>query len=226
MDTNVLSARLYSGSLSPGGLSWKYTAPISPAAAATLVAAFAGGYKLSDSAGGYLSEGHLAAPLRKGAASLVIYADGRATVGAWGRDVAMTSKVVAVRQNLILLVDNNKPVAGLSAFDTSLWGVALHHVPNVWRSGLGVTADGALVYVAGLMNVVDLAKLLARAGAMRAMTLDMNVNWPVFATYSPLSPAGAATPQNGTDLLQSMYQSPARFFETYYNRDFITMSLP
>ena len=40
MDTKLLSARLYSGSISPGGLGYKFTAPVLPNAAATLVAAF------------------------------------------------------------------------------------------------------------------------------------------------------------------------------------------
>ena len=105
MDMKLLRARLYSGSLSPGGLLWKYTAPISQSAARSLVAAFNGGFLLKSSNGGYLSEGHLVAPLRAGAASLVIYRNGSVNVGQWGRDVGMTSNVVSVRQNLTLLVE-------------------------------------------------------------------------------------------------------------------------
>ena len=224
MDTKLLQAKLYSGSLSPGGLFWKYTAPISSSASRKLVAAFSGGFLLKDSKGGYLSEGHLAAPLRVGAASLVIYRNGVATVGQWGRDVSMTSNVVAVRQNLTLLVDNGRPVAGLNPSDTSVWGIALHGVVNTPRSGLGVTANGALVYVSGPMNIVDLAEILVRAGAVRAMTLDMNPFWPVFATFSPSSVNGLASAANGKDLLATMYQPPGRFYEAAYNRDFITMS--
>lgn len=226
MDTKLLKARLYSGSLSPGGLFWKYTAPISRTGSRTLVASFNGGFLLKDSGGGYLSEGHLVAPLRAGAASLVIYKSGFATVGEWGRDVSMTSSVVAVRQNLTLLVDNGKPAPGLNPADISVWGTSLHNLPNTWRSGLGVTTDGALVYVVGPMNIVDLANILVRAGAIRAMTLDMNPNWPIFATYDPATNNGTASPANGTDLLPTMIQTPARFFTPAYSRDFITMSAP
>ena len=224
MDTRLLRARLYSGSLSPGGLSWKYSAPISPSASKTLVAAFSGGFLLKDTHGGYFSEGRMVAPLRVGGASLVIYRDGFATVGQWGRDVSMTPNVVAVRQNLTLLVDNGRPVAGLNPADTTVWGVSLHGVVNTPRSGLGVTASGALIYVSGPMNIVDLAQILVRAGAVRAMTLDMNPFWPVFATFSPPSPNGVASAANGRDLLSTMYQSPGRFYEAAYNRDFVTMS--
>ena len=224
MDTKLLAARLYSGSLSPGGLFWKYTAPISPAASKTLVAAFAGGFLLKVSGGGYLSEGHLVAPLRAGAASLVIYRDGSMTVGQWGRDASMTKSVVAVRQNLTLLVDGGRPVAGLVPSDVSRWGASLNAVANTPRSGLGITRTGALVYVSGPMTVTDLAAVLVRAGAVRAMVLDMNPLWPVFASYTPATANGRATPANGRDLLTTMVQTPARFFEPAYARDFITLS--
>ena len=225
MDTKLLRARLYSGSLSPGGLFWKYTAPISPSASGTLVAAFNGGFLMKDTKGGYFSEGHLVAPLRRGGASLVIYRNGYATVGQWGRDVGMTSNVVAVRQNLTLLVEKGRPVRGLNPADTATWGSALGEVVNTWRSGLGVTKNGALIYVVGQMNIVDLAEILVRAGAVRAMTLDMNPFWTVFATFSPRSTHGLASPANGRDLLATMLQPPGRFFESGDNRDFVTMSV-
>lgn len=224
IDPRLLSARLYSGSLSPGGFFWKYTAPVSHAASQTLVAAFSGGFLLKDSHGGYLSEGHLVAPLVPGAASLVIYKNGGMTVGQWGRDVSMNANVAAVRQNLTLLVDHGAPVAGLQANDTSRWGYSLNNLIDTPRSGLGVTASGALVYVEGEMNVVDLARILVRAGAVRAMVLDMNPLWPVFATYLPSTPTGYATPGNGRDLTPTMVQTPGRFFQTAYSRDFVTLS--
>jgi len=225
IDQSRLHARLYSGSLSPGGYFWKLTAPISHAASKTLVAAFAGGFLLKDSHGGYLSEGHLVAALVRGAASLVIYRNGSIAIGSWGRDLAMRSSVVAVRQNLTLLVDHGSPVPGLYPYDTSTWGSTLHQVVDVPRSALGITASGALVYAEGSMNIVDLASMMVRAGAIRAMVLDMNPLWPVFATYAPSSPNGYATPANGKDLTPSMVQKPDRFFQTRYARDFITLSL-
>jgi len=225
MDTSLLHARLYSGSLSPGGTGWTLTAPISPSASRTLVAAFNGGFLLKASRGGYLSEGRMVAPLRIGAASLVIYRNGLATVGRWGRDVSMNPSVIAVRQNLNLLVDHGRAVGGLNPNDVSVWGASLNSKVTTWRSGLGVTNAGALVYVAGPMNIVDLAAILVRAGAVRAMTLDMNPLWPVFASYRPVLAHGPARPANGTDLLSNMIQTPWRFFQPTYSRDFVTMSI-
>jgi len=225
MDPRLLRAQLYSGSLSPGAGPWKLTAPVSPTAARTLVAAFNGGFKFPASQGGYYAEGRLVYPLRQGGASLVIYRNGDATVGSWGRDVRMTPGVVAVRQNLTLLVDGGNPVAGLNPNDTVVWGATLGGVPRVWRSGLGVTANGALVYVTGAsLEISQLAALLVRAGCIRAMTLDMNPDWTVFVTYHPSGALTAASPSNGSPLVPGMVQGAYTFFESWWARDFITMS--
>ena len=61
MDTRLLSAQLYSGSIEPGW--WPVRAsppPIQPAQAASLVAAFNGGFKMDVAEGGYYTEGRTA----------------------------------------------------------------------------------------------------------------------------------------------------------------------
>ncbi|HWD24557.1 MAG TPA: phosphodiester glycosidase family protein [Acidimicrobiales bacterium] len=225
MDTKLTRATLYSGSTIPGGGPFPMTAPVTHGAATSLIAAFNAGFLVKDSKGGYYTDGRTIVPLRQGAATFVIYRDGTATVAQWGRDAAMSSKVVAARQNLDLLVDGGKPVPGLNATDTSKWGFTLGNQIFVWRSGVGVTADGALVYVGGPgLNITTLANLLVRAGAVRAMELDINTDWVNFATYSPTAPLGVASPNNGTDLLSSMAATPQRYFEPWWGRDFFTMS--
>jgi hypothetical protein len=233
MDTRLLSARLYSGSGSPGGLGYKFTAPVLPDAAATLVAAFNGGFKMADAHGGYYTEGKLVDPLVTGDASVVIYSSGSVTVGAWGADVSMTRSVVAVRQNLVPLVAGGKPTALAAGPNWRAWGntcgakSCAKSVPGIehqWRSGLGVTADGALVYAAGpALDPLQLAQLLVRAGVVRGMELDINPDWPVFAAYRPAAPNGLAAPPNGTRLLAT-HLGVATFFQPSYARDFITMS--
>ena len=230
MDTSQLSARLYSGSLSPGGGPYKYTAPVAPSAASSLVAAFNGGFQMKDAHGGYYTEGRMVRPLVPGAASLVIYANGSVTVGAWGSDVTMTPSVVAVRQNLFPLVVNGKPSARASTRTWHVWGgtcpcgPGLHGSKYQWRSGLGVTANGALVYVVGpVLDPVQVADLLVRAGVVRGMELDINPTWPVFASFKPTAPDGLAAPSNGARLTNTS-RGPATFFDPAYARDFITMS--
>jgi hypothetical protein len=233
LDTKLLSARLYSGSVSPGGLGYKYTAPVLPGAAATLVAAFNGGFKMADAHGGYYTEGRLIDPLVAGDASVVIYSSGAITVGAWGTDVSMTRSVAAVRQNLVPLVAGGKPTALAAGPDWRAWGntcgakscdASVPGIEHQWRSGLGVTANGALVYAAGpALSPLQLAQLLVRAGVVRGLELDINPGWPDFATYRPATAGGRAGPQNGSKLLATRLGA-ATFFQSSYARDFVTMS--
>jgi hypothetical protein len=225
MDTELLKAALYSGTQIPGGGPFTHSAPVPASAATRLVVAFNAGFLMSAANGGYYTDNRAVFPLRTGAASFVVYGNGMSTVGMWGRDVTMTPEVVSVRQNLDLVVDNGQPVPGLNSADTTRWGATLGNRVYVWRSGLGVTADGALVYVGGPgLNITDLADLLVRAGAIRAMELDINTDWVNLSTYQPSTPAGLATAANGTELLPDMSGTAGRYFQPWWARDFITMS--
>ena len=164
--------------------------------------AFNGGFKMNDAHGGYYTEGRTIGPLRPGAASLVIYADGTMDLGAWGSDVTMTPQVASVRQNLAPLVAGRRSTVRAASANWRQWGSTCaatscgHGIPRVehqWRSGLGIAADGALIYAAGPdLDPLQLAQLLVRAGAVRGMELDINPAWPVFATYDPPPGASAA----------------------------------
>ncbi len=225
MDTKLLKATLYSGSQIPGGGPYTHTAPISPTDATPLVAAFNAGFLMSDANGGYYTDSKTVIPLRTGAASFVVYKNGAPTVAQWGRDATMGPNVVSVRQNLDLLVDNGQVVPAAYSSDATQWGATLGGGLYVWRSGLGVTANGALVYVGGPgLDIADLATILVRAGAVRAMELDINTDWVNFSTYQPQIPGGPATPTNGTELLAGMTGTPGRYFQSWWARDFITMS--
>jgi hypothetical protein len=234
MDTRLMSARLYSGSLSPGNGSYRFIAPILPAYARTLVAAFNGGFIMNAAHGGYYTEGRVVDPLQSGAASFVIYANGDVNIGAWGSDVSMTSSVVSVRQNLVLLVANGRLTATARSANWQAWGATCgvyscaKSVPGIehqWRSGVGITANGALVYVTGpALSPFQLAELLVRARVVRGMELDINSDWPDFSTYDPSVANGLASPSNGSKLLASTVQGPWTFFETTWARDFVTMS--
>lgn len=226
MDQMLLKAQLYSGSSIPGGGPYPFTAPISAAASTTLVDAFNAGFLMPDANGGYYTNNKTIMPLRVGAASAVVYKDGSMTVGKWGSGVLkMNHQISSVRQNLDLIVENGAPVAGLTNANLVHWGKTLGGSFNVWRSGLGVTSSGALIYVGGpSLSISDLANVLVRAGAVRAMELDINTDWVQFSTFTgPLSTA--INGGNGTSLLSGMAGSPGRYFGSWWTRDFYTMSL-
>ena len=164
----------------------------------------------------------------------MIYTNGSMTVGAWGTDVSMASDVVAVRQNLVPLVAGGQPTTLAASPDWQAWGATcsttscsstVPGIENQWRSGAGVTADGALVYTAGPnLTPLQLAQVLVQAGVIRGMELDINPNWPVFASYDPSTPNGLAAPSNGSSLQPRSVQNTATFFDPAWACDFITMS--
>jgi hypothetical protein len=220
MDPALVRTALYAGVQEPGGRGWRYQAPIAFADRPQLLAAFNSGFKFADSQGGYYADGQTVRALRAGAATLVVSSDGTPVVGQWGRDLFMGPDVAFARQNLSLIVDGGQPVPGLSTDSNAKWGGTLGNKVLVWRSGAGTTADGALIYVAGNnLSVSMLANTLARAGAVRAMELDINSAWVDFFTYTPAGPG--ATP-SGVKLLPDMTSGPSRYFDAN-SRDFFAV---
>jgi hypothetical protein len=222
MDTHLLRAKLYSGSEVPGG-TWPTMLPVTPEQRPDLVSIFNSGFRLQDSRGGYYADGRYAKPLVDGAASLVIRGGGVPTVAKWGRDAVMAPNIVSVRQNLALIVDGGTPVPGLQSDSNVNWGATFGNAILAWRSGVGVTANGALVYAGGPgLSVYTLAQVLAHAGAVRAMELDINSAWVNFISYAQ-APGIPAAPENGTKLLPGMQWSTAHTF-VVSTRDSVVMS--
>lgn len=88
---------------------------------------------------------------------------------------------------------------------------------RVWRSGLGIDRRGNLIYAAANYQTVEsLAKILRRAGAVRALELDINEDWTSFITYRR---PGAGEPSN---LLPEMFR-PATRYLTPDERDFFAV---
>ncbi|MFP5022173.1 hypothetical protein [Pseudonocardia phyllosphaerae] len=178
-----LDPRLVRGTLHPGVGEprghWRASTSLAGAAGADVAAAFNGGFKLSDpSHNGYYAEGRTVAPLADGKASLVLHADGTADVGAWGSEVRMGPDVASVRQNLLPLVDRGAVNPQCAGGGEAEWGSTVGQAAFVHRSGFGVTADGTEIYVGGpALSVCTLGTILADAGVVRGMELDINPAW-------------------------------------------------
>lgn len=219
MKSSSLRFALHPGFNEPGKLK-NYKTPnfISPSNLNGLVATFNSGFKIKDSLGGYFSEGFTAKPLVEGAASFVIYADGHADIGTWGSQLRMSSSVTTVRQNLSLLVDNGVITPTVDQNGFKKWGLTVKNAYYVWRSGVGVTNKGDIVYVCGnALSVKSLANLLQIAGATRAMELDINPSWVSYMWYS----------QDTKSLPQKLlpFKRPANRFFSASSRDFFSVNL-
>ncbi len=221
-----ISAARTTISLNPGRLEPSTTSPslsmrgameVPPASRSRLLATFNSAFKLSDSGGGFAYGGRTYAPLRPGIATLVHYRDGRIDIQAWSGAGQVPPGVDFARQNLPLIVQDRQPNPNLSGGPQ--WGATLGNAVRVWRSGLGIDARGNLIYAAADAQTVEsLAAILIRAGAVRAMELDINSYWVSFITYAE---PFAAKPSS---LLPNMTRGPERYL-TPDDRDFFTVYL-
>ncbi|MBI1378502.1 MAG: hypothetical protein GC157_13610 [Frankiales bacterium] len=219
--SHTLRFVLHPGFQDPGTSGMSQPDLVPPSAFPNLVATFNSGFKLKDISGGYYDHGHTVGTLTDGAASLVIYKDGHATVGTWGQDVSMTPQVAFVRQNLKPLITNGKVAGDVNANVEATWGATIGGAANVWRSGIGVTASGDLVYAMGdAMSVADLADVLQRAGAVTAMQLDINVAWVSYMWYSHPTPSTVRPHKMG------QFQRPVDRYLSDTSRDFVAVYAP
>ena len=190
-------------------------AEVPPLLHGALLATFNAGFKLEDSGGGFFAGGQLYAPLRDGQATLIAYTNGTVDVRTWTGGPAPGPDVVFARQNLPLIVSDGTLASNLS--DGPEWGATLGNAVRVWRSAVGVDAHGNLLYAAAdLQTAASIAQVLVRAGAVRAMELDINSEWVTFNFYGAW---GAADPQK---LLPDMTRDATRYL-TPDDRDFFAV---
>jgi len=209
---------LIAGTRQPGGGVGAAGGRVPVSARDALLAAFNSGYKMKDTPGGALVEGHLTNHLVAGLATLAVLPDGTATVGAWGTDLDPHRHYLAIRQNLQLMVVDGSPVAGVATNAGGRWGTVKNALPT-WRSGLGVTAKGDLVYVAGhSLTLGALAHALIDAGAVTAMELDIHRGMVTFNLFTHDSQGVV-----GHKLLPDMTRSADRYLTTDW-RDFVMVT--
>jgi len=210
MNQKLLKFQLRPGSEDPGPGAWKAAPSIPPGTRAGLLATFNNGFKISESGGGFYLNGQTAASLVNGVASVVYYRDGRLAIGVWGSTVRMTPGVAGVRQNLHLIVEHGAVPDSVDDNVESSWGATLGGGYYVWRSGIGMTAAGQIVFVYGpALDVRELADLLQRAGAVTGMELDINPDWMSYQYYLPKADPADPVPVN---LLPSQIQPADRYY--------------
>jgi hypothetical protein len=217
LDQRLVRFQLRPGAEDPGPGNWK-AKPYVPAGTRTgLLATFNGGFKLNTAGGGFYLNGTSRGALTSGAASVVYYRNGTIRIGAWGSEIRMSAAVTGVRQNLRLIVDHGRIPTSVIQDVLGSWGATLGGGYYVWRSGLGVTSDGKVIFVYGpALDVRTLADLLRRAGAVEALQLDINPFWMSFEYYQAHGHPADPRPVN---LLPTQQQSAYRYYSVY-SRDF------
>jgi hypothetical protein len=181
-----------------------------------LLAAWNGGFLTLHGAYGMMVDRRVILPPRDGLATLALYGDGRVRLGVWGRDITMASDLVSFRQNGPILVDHGtvNPNALLD------WGKSVSGDIYIWRSGIGLAQDGALVFaLENAASAQTLGEALQKAGAQEAMQLDVNV-WHVFYFSYELNGKGLVP----TKLIPSLPGSGQTYLKPN-ERDFMYLTL-
>jgi hypothetical protein len=182
-----------------------------------VVATFNGGFPLETSNAGLIYRGKVKEAMVDGIATVVEYRDGRTDIVRWHLGPTAPENVWFAKQNLPPIVYEGRLNPNLT--DGPEWGETVDNAVRVWRSGLGIDRRGNLIYAAANdQTVASLAKILQRAGAVRALELDINEDWTSFISYSH---PGAASPSN---LLPEMFR-PADRYLTPDERDFFAVYL-
>ena len=180
-----------------------------------LYATFNGGFIYADGNNGSSIGGRMYEPLQAGLATMLAYRDGRVDVRTWHGGPVAGPQVAFARQSLPLIVDRGRLNPALN--DSSQWGFTLGNAVRVWRTGAGIDRHGNLIYAAAdFQTVSTLAKILQRAGAVRAMQLDINPEWPTLITY---------THHGGLDPVRVVpnYQQPPTRYLVPDDRDFFAV---
>ena len=155
---------------------------VSDPEAPMLVATFNGGFKQYSAAGGMVADGTTVSPMVEGMATMAIGPRGELAIGAWHRDGFPSGPVVTARQNLGLLVQRGRSLAGSSI---TPWGDTLGGVAAPARSAIGLTEHGDVVQAASMSALPsDLAEALLGAGVVTAMQLDINPMW-IWTSVAP-----------------------------------------
>jgi hypothetical protein len=219
VDPSQTQLTLVQGTVEPrpvDGVAGTGRIPLAVQSSGKLLAAWNGGFLTIHGPYGMMVNRRIIEPPRDDFAVLAQYADGRVRLGVWGRDITMTADLVSFRENGPILVDHG--VVNDNALLS--WGKSVSGATRIWRSGIGLTADGGLIFgVGNALSAQTLGEALRSAGTIEGMQLDVNA-WHVFFFTYGLTPIGLVP----TKLNPAMPGGSQTFLKPY-DRDLMYLTL-
>ncbi len=216
IDPTLLAINMVAGTMEPRATTGLVGPGVIPQEAwPALVASFNGGFAAMHGQYGMMVDRKVYLPARDGLATLAVYEDGSIQMGTWGKHLQRTPDMVSYRQNCPPLIENGVITAETGKL--ALWGLSVSDEVYLLRSGIGITADGRLLYVAGRsLSAYTLARALQMAGAEYAMQLDIDEYHVVFITYD-VEPGQAGAPPKVTG---RKLRDDWRGYDSYFLRPF------
>ena len=202
MDMGKMQLGVVAGTKQPGGVIGNPGPGVIPQEilnSGNLIAAFDGGFQYRDGGYGMIVGEKIYVPLRDNVGTLVGYKNGTLKIINYqGQDLGQD--VAFIRQNCPILVENGE-VFALNEINKKLWGRTFNADIYTWRSGIGLTKGGNLIYAVGNnLSPETLATALKMAGAENAIQLDINPFWVRFNIFEPDGKGGYKTSTLTKDL--------------------------
>ncbi len=147
-----------------------------------LLAAFNGGFQIRDGHYGMIVNNKIYVPLKNGIPVLLMYNNGTLKLQNYNGQ-KLPPDVYAVRQNGPYLIENGK-ITSYVEQGVDTWGRTTTNSMYTWRSAIGITKNGNLIYAVGNSLIPrTLSYALLKAGAVNAIQLDINYPWIKFEVY-------------------------------------------
>ncbi len=223
MDATRLHLHAVAGTVEPvSPANVTRTGSIPRADLTSLVAAFNGGFKATHGHYGMMVDGQTLLPPQPNADTIALYRDGRVRIAPWSVISDTLPQMQSFRQTPAFLAYHGQVNPALMDERLITWGASVSGKTVIWRSALGVSADGrTLFYAAGeSLTARRLAEALVTAGASNVAELDVNWSFERFLTYAP--PSGNLTEQV---LLDQMHYQPGMYVKYPAARDFFYLTL-
>jgi hypothetical protein len=217
MDMRKMNLMVVAGTKEPGGKLGNFGPGVIPqnvVQSGKLVAAFDGGFQYRDGMYGMVVGNKTYVPLETNVGTLVGYTDGSLKIVNYtGQDLGQN--VVFIRQNCPILVENGQ-VFAQNELNKKLWGRTFNADIFTWRSGIGLTKEGNLIYAVGNnLSPTSLGEALKMAGAVNAIQLDINPFWVRFNIFEPNGTGGYKTSTLTKDL-----KDGSKAYLSGYSKDF------
>lgn len=187
-----------------------------------LVAAFNGGFKAIHGHYGMMVDGQTILPALPDMCTIALYEDGSVRIASWSVLAGTLPQMQSFRQTPPCLAENGNIDPDLLSGPGKIWGAAVNGNTVIWRSGIGISADGrTLFYAAGeSLTARRLAEALIAAGARDAAQLDVNLTNERFLTYAPANGNFKEQP-----LLDAMSYQTGIYVSRPASRDFFYLTI-
>ncbi len=219
LDARVMDLGIVAGTEEPGGKVGKPgpgKIPKDIIDGGKLIAAFDGGFQYRDGAYGMIVGDTTYLPLKNDLGTVVGYRDGSLRIMNYTGQ-SLGDGVAFVRQNCPMLITDGE-ISVTDPRSKVLWGRLAKGTVDIytWRSGLGITKEGNLLFAVGNNLTPDtLAIALKAAGAVNAVQLDINPIWVRFNIFEPTVPGKYKSTTLTKDL-----QDGSREYLNGYAKDF------